>query len=247
MEITIAIIAGLILGTLVNYLADVLPTTRRLTQPTCLACSAPQTGKAYLLFQPCHSCGKKRSLRTWVVQLGLPVAAAWMYFAPSPRLGLWMGLGVLAFFTLIAVIDLEYRLVMHPVSITGAIVGLCLGTWQHGLLRTLEGGAAGFGAMFALYYFGYLFTKLMARIRHQQIEEVALGFGDVNLSGVIGLLVGWPEIIGALLIAILLGGLVSALIMAVMLALKRYQSMTAIPYAPFLLVGASIYLFFAIP
>jgi len=36
--------------------------------------------------------------------------------------------------------------------------------------------------MLALYYFGELFRRAMARARKEPIEEVALGFGDVNLS-----------------------------------------------------------------
>ncbi len=166
-----------------------------------------------------------------------------MWLTPPGRLGFWAGIGLLAFFSLVAVIDLEYRLVLHPVSLAGAVIGLAVGIWQKGPVDTLLGGAAGFGMMFLLYYFGILFTRLMARIRHQEIDEVALGYGDVNLAGVIGLMLGWPEIVGGLLLAILLGGLISALIMAGMAVLRRYKAMTAIPYAPFLLIGAIIFLY----
>ena len=37
-------------------------------------------------------------------------------------------------------------------------------------------------------------------------EDVALGFGDVHLSGILGLLLGWPGITGGLFVAIILGG-----------------------------------------
>jgi prepilin signal peptidase PulO-like enzyme (type II secretory pathway) len=56
-------------------------------------------------------------------------------------------------------------------------------------------------------------------------------------------MLGWPEIVGGLLLAILLGGVVSALIILGMALLRRYKAMTAIPYAPFILLGAIIFLY----
>jgi leader peptidase (prepilin peptidase)/N-methyltransferase len=70
-----------------------------------------------------------------------------------------------------------------------------------------------------------------------------LGFGDVNLSGVIGLMLGWPLILFGLLVAILLGGVFSALYVGFMLARKKYQAFSAIPYAPFLILSV-IYVFY---
>ncbi len=82
----------------------------------------------------------------------------------------------------------------------------------------------------------------MAKRRNQEVED-ALGFGDVNLAGIVGLLLGWPEVVGGLLLAIIAGGVVSGLIMLVMAVLRKYKAMTAIPYAPFLILGAIIFLY----
>ena len=49
----------------------------------------------------------------------------------------------------------------------------------------------------------------MARARGQSIDEVAFGFGDVTLAGLIGLIVGWPAVVLALLIGILAAGVFS--------------------------------------
>jgi prepilin signal peptidase PulO-like enzyme (type II secretory pathway) len=72
----------------------------------------------------------------------------------------------------------------------------------------------------------------------------ALGFGDVNLSGVLGLILGWPLILPTLFLSILIGGVVSLVYMLTMLAFRRYQLLMAIPYGPFLVSGAVLLIFF---
>jgi len=60
----------------------------------------------------------------------------------------------------------------------------------------------------------------------------------VLLGTIIGLMVGWPEILRSLLFTILAAGLFSLVYLAVMLALRRYRLGSAIPYAPFLILSA---------
>ncbi len=74
-------------------------------------------------------------------------------------------------------------------------------------------------------------------------DEVALGFGDVNLAGILGLLLGWPAIASGLLFAVLAGGLISLFIIVGMLITKKYKAFTAIPYAPFLILSALFLLY----
>ncbi|MGD2159390.1 MAG: prepilin peptidase [Anaerolineales bacterium] len=168
----------------------------------------------------------------------------WLWNYPPEHIGYVTGMIVFIFFAVVAVIDLEHRLILHPVSLFGGVLGLGLGVWLHGLGDTLIGGVAGFGIMLALYFLGGLFARGVARLRGEELDEVALGFGDVNLSGVIGLILGWPGILLGLLIAILLGGLFSLIYLAIMLFTKRYQSFTAIPYGPFLVASALALIFF---
>ena len=76
---------------------------------------------------------------------------------------------------------------------------------------------------------------------------MALGFGDVNLAGVLGLLLGWPGIVLGLLLAILIGGVVSLVYLVVMAVLRRYHTFMAIPYGPFLIISAILLLYFQAP
>jgi leader peptidase (prepilin peptidase)/N-methyltransferase len=77
-------------------------------------------------------------------------------------------------------------------------------------------------------------------------EEEALGGGDVYLAGVLGLMLGWDFIVSALAWGIIFGGLVSLLFLVILIVRRRYSSealMTFIPYGPFFIIAASLFLF----
>jgi leader peptidase (prepilin peptidase)/N-methyltransferase len=171
------------------------------------------------------------------------VTSLFFWHYPSFRLGYWVGLLLLVYMGVVAVIDLEYRVVLFPVSIVGAVAGLALGIWLRGAWVTVLGGLAGFGVMFGLYYLGDLFARWMARMRGKVLDEVALGFGDVMLSGVLGLILGWPGIVAGLVLAILLGGVVSMVYIVYRMIRHSYQPFIAIPYAPFLIIGTILLLY----
>lgn len=167
-----------------------------------------------------------------------------MWYVPPPGLGFAAGMILLIFFGLVVVIDMEHRLILHPVSLAGAVLALGIGIWQRGLAVTFGGGVAGFAAMLALFILGNLFARGISLLRRRTLDEEALGFGDVTLSGVLGLLLGWPGILIGLFLAIIFGGLVSLLYLLVMLLARRYRPFTAIPYGPFLIASAVLLIFF---
>jgi leader peptidase (prepilin peptidase)/N-methyltransferase len=260
MDITllIPIILGWLAGLFINYASDVLPITRRFSQPVCLHCQTPFSWADYLLLRPCRNCGEKRGLRTWIVQLLAVGSFVYFWLFPPRALGIPLGTLVLIYFGIITVIDLEHRLILHPTSLAGAVLGLIVGTYIHsrtgGLLlgvgKSLLGGLFGFGVMFLLYQLG----TLVARVRSRKLraagqaddEEEALGGGDVYLAGVLGLMLGWPFIWNALLLGVMLGGLVSFVFILALLARRRYASdalMTFIPYGPYFIVSAFYFLF----
>lgn len=236
---------GWIIGIAVNYVADVLPLRRRLTQPFCIACDRSQNWIHYAI-RPryCLACGYQRSKRVWVLEIIYIILAIWLWEFPVEKLGFIGGMLILGYFGVVVVIDIEYRLIMHPVSLFGAGLAFILGVYLHGFMYSILGGVAGFLAMWVLYKFGELIMRLVSRLRKQAVDDVALGFGDVNLSGVLGLLLGWPTIVVGLLIAIILAGVVSIVYLIVMLILRRYRLFSALPYGPFLVAGAVLVIFF---
>ena len=246
LSIGFPLILGWAAALLVNYFSDVLPATRKLSSPVCKQCSAKFTWIDYLLLKKCADCGTERGWRTWLTQLLGVAATIYIWFSPPKALGFWLGYILLIYLSVVFIIDVEHRLVLHPVSYFGVALGLLVGTQLHGIRTTLLGGVSGFAMMFSLYYLGVLFARWMSKRRGETIIEEgdALGFGDVNLAGILGLILGWPLISMGILTAILAGGLVSLVLILGMLALKRYEAFAAIPYAPFLILGAILLLYF---
>jgi leader peptidase (prepilin peptidase)/N-methyltransferase len=241
----LAIISGWLFGVVVNYLADVLPLRRGFTKPFCIQCDTSQDWVNYLIWpRKCPTCGHRRNYRVWVVEFLFIVASVLVSYSPPIKLNYWLGMIVLAYFGVVVLIDLEYRLIMHPVSIFGAVLGLIVGTLRVGFLYSLIGGVVGFGIMWLIYMLGVLIIKIINRKRGQPVNDVALGFGDVNLSGVLGLMLGWPLILIGLVIAVLVGGIVSLIYILIMLLTGKYHSFMALPYGPFLVLGAMILIYF---
>jgi prepilin signal peptidase PulO-like enzyme (type II secretory pathway) len=241
--ILLPILLGILAGYFVNYIGDVLPFTRRFSQPACPHCGQAITWKNYLLYRPCNSCGTKRRLRSIIVPVFYLIVTIYLWLAPPSRLGFYLAFLISIYLGVILVIDIEHRLIMHPVSIAGAVLALGTGIYIHGPAPTLIGGAVGFGSMLAFYFLGEVFSRYMSKRRRQAIEEVALGFGDVNLSGISGLFLGWPVILAGLLFTIFAGGFASLMVILFMLIRKRYQAFTPIPYAPFLILAIIFYLY----
>ena len=235
-------IGGWLVGTGINYLADVLPLEGRPGLAACARCGSEIGWVRYILLQPCLACRAKRSIRSYVVQLFSFVLAIVIWFYPNPRLPFGLLYLLIAYFGLVTLIDLEHRVIVRSLSLVGLLLGFAEGWRLHGTLSTLEGGAAGLAIMLILYWLGRLFSRAMAKRHGQPVDEEALGFGDVHIATIIGLVLGWPGIVAGLLVGILIGGLISGLFLLGMLVLRRYRPMTALPYAPFLLAAALILL-----
>ncbi len=239
------IFLGWMAGATVNYLSDVLPMHRSLTAPVCVQCGEMQPFYTALMPAACPACGERSLIRTWIVLSTSVIFSVVMWYYPPARLGYYAGMLWLTYFGLVVVIDVEHRLILHPVSAVGAVLALGHGILLHGVKQTLLGGAFGFLVMLFFFYAGIFFVKTLARIREMDTDEVALGFGDVNLAGIIGLLLGWPGITAGLVIAILLGGLVSALYLGLRFLGGKYTAFEALPYGPFLVLSAVYLLYIA--
>jgi leader peptidase (prepilin peptidase) / N-methyltransferase len=238
---------GWVSGAFLNYLADVLPYRRQSAVPFCTKCGRQMTWKNYFLWpRRCGFCNTIRSRRTWIVETLAPVAAVWLWLAPPDRFGFFVGLILLLYFGLIVIIDIEHRLILHWVSLTGLIIGIGLGVWTHGISQTILGGVIGFGTMLVLFYAGKLILKLITRRQAGAGEEQreALGFGDVILGGIIGLILGFHVILWGLVFAVFIGGIYSFLYLVSLVISKRYKMLSMIPYGPFLIASAVFILYF---
>ncbi|MBK9602010.1 MAG: prepilin peptidase [Anaerolineales bacterium] len=248
--VIVSILFGWLAGLLINYLADVLPLTRRFSQPACPHCNVSFAWQDYLLFKPCTN-GHPRSARPWVVQLVIVVISIYSWLNPPSKIGYALGMILLVYFGIVFVIDLEHRLILHPTSIFGAVFGLIIGTIAHGIGPTLWGGLGGFVIMIALYYFGVLFARIRTRrliaAGQEPDDEEALGAGDVILITILGFILGWPLIWFGFLLGVLLGGFFSLLIIAWLVIGRQYKQnamMMFIPYGPYFVASAFLVVFF---
>lgn len=145
----------------------------------------------------------------------------------SPALDLVIYSVFIAVLILIIVTDVEHRLVLHVVtfpSMAGALVASLVLTDSSPWLA-LAGGLVGF--MF--FYLAYLLGKRL-------FGPGALGFGDVTLATMMGLMLGFQRIFFALVLGILLAGLWSLLgLLSGRMSRKAYFA-----YGPFLALAGIV-------
>ena len=241
----IVIILGWIAGTIINYISDVLPNKRRLSHPFCANCDHPQPLVNYLLWpRRCPSCQQSRTRRSWVVEIITIICVVWLWSQPDLVLGFWFSLLLVIYFGIVVVIDLEHHLILHLTSIFGSILGLVIGVQLHGIVDTMLGGLAGFGAMLGLYILGALFARFIVRRSQAGFNDEALGFGDVILGGILGFILGWPAIIAGLFFAIIFAGAISLVYLLITFLTRKYKAFSFIPYGPFMIAGAAALIFF---
>jgi leader peptidase (prepilin peptidase)/N-methyltransferase len=152
--------------------------------------------------------------------------APWAIFAIDVT-----GCSILAF---IFAVDLEHHLILD-IAIYPAYVGLVLIAlvFDHKALVGMLFGVVLCGGLFLIFYAaGWLLYR-----------QEALGFGDVKLAVLVGLLVGWPGVTTMLVLAALFGAAVSVVLLGQGSATRH----TFIPYGVFLALGAALALLVATP
>jgi prepilin signal peptidase PulO-like enzyme (type II secretory pathway) len=239
MSLLIPVISGIIVALLVDYLSDVLPVSRRFTRPVCSVCHQPYTIMDYAVFHKCTKCGHSSLTKFIIILIPAVVLSILVKFFPFSTLSFWASLPILILLGVIMVIDIEHRAVLVETSLLGFVLFLIYGIILRGLLRTILGGLVGFLTMYLIYGLGKAFSRIAGRLRHQSIDEVAFGFGDVTTGTILGLLVGWSEIFRAMTISFLLFGAFTLILFFALLLTKKYSAFSnALPFTPFLIIGA---------
>ncbi len=149
----------------------------------------------------CRHCGKRLPLSFPLVELGtgLAIAAAWIDYGLGPLFFIY------SFFTLILIITLTIDWQHHDlysiVLLAGAGLALlgAIFSPEVDLSSALIGGAVGGGTLLFFYF--------IARLIYGG-ESDALAFGDVELAVMLGLMLGYPGILGPLLLGPLIAGLI---------------------------------------
>jgi leader peptidase (prepilin peptidase)/N-methyltransferase len=252
----ICIPLGAIIGALVNLLADTLPLRRAPGVPPCPSCGEPRrwvTWSGILAAlsgqRRCPSCEAPLPRRHIIVEAVLIIAYAYLWARYLGEALTALELPIVAIyvtvFLLVAVIDLEHRLVLNVVILPAIALALLEAIFavRQPTGRALLGGAVGLGLMLAVYGFGAFFAWTVKRARGEPLKEVVFGMGDVTLATFCGLAVGFPRMALALIIAIFAGGAAAGVFMLYRALIRRnYSRFSAIAYGPYIILGTLVML-----
>lgn len=221
---------GLLVGPLLNHLADHLPQHESVRcWPACRACRQVYRSDQWLATVAavtgrgkCVACDTPLPRRRWLFEAGL----AGLYGLLAWRFPLGWDLIVATFhasvLALIVVTDLEERKVPNAVVFPAMGVTIAIGALRgpQSLSRMLLGG----GIALAIF--------LLLTLFH-------MGLGDVMLAAYIGLFAAYPRVLPCLFAAILAGGLAAA----ILLLSRKLTRRSYMPYAPYLALGGMLAVF----
>ena len=226
-------------GIIVNYLADVLPINRGHFNRKKMENGSPFYYSDYAFcWRQITKPEISHSVRICAVNVLYVSASLWIWHNHLTPIDYALFLLLFVFLGLVLIIDLEHRLIFHKLTIFGIIFGLIIGTRLYGLILTLLGGLFGFIFVLIIFLLGGFVMKRVARLRKVTIYQDALGFGDVLLSCILGLILGWPTILSGLLLATILAGITGSVILMIKIINKEYHPNLTMPYGPFLVTSA---------
>ena len=254
MELTLIVafaLLGAAVGSFLNVCIDRLPAGKSLVYPPshCDSCQHRLSPKdlvpvfSYLwLRRRCRYCQAPIPQRPFWVELGTGFLFALTYWYYGLSLQFAVTAFYLSLFLVLGVIDLERQLILNKIVYPAAaaallidillpppkIIDFTLPLPLTGVISGVMGGTMGFVLFLTIYFVTLLIYK-----------QEGIGFGDVKLAGLIGLVTGSRLVLVAMLMGVILGGLVGM----VLLLLKIKRGKEAIPFGPFLSLTTMVTLF----
>jgi leader peptidase (prepilin peptidase)/N-methyltransferase len=236
----ISIIFGAIVGSFLNVCIIRLPKEESIIAPGshCPHCHTPI--KFYdniplisfiLLRGRCRHCKRCISVQYPLIEGVTAISSFFIFFRYGPSWSYLFYFSFVAALIVITVIDLYHQTIPDVISIPGIGVGLlsALIIPQITFFDSLMGVLLGGGSLF-----------LVATVYHWLFKREGMGGGDVKLLAMIGAFLGWESVI----LTILLSSLIGSIIGILLITLKGKTFKYAIPFGPFLSLGAVITLFY---
>lgn len=190
----------------------------------------------FLLGGKCRFCGKKISLQYPFVEFLTGIEFVWIYFLIKSNLsffsrfegfysfltlGVWLILG--ACFLAIFIADLKYQIIPDTAIIFGILTAF-FKLW----VDYRYTGMVDFSPLWSGLGAGLFFLILVLLTRGK-----GMGWGDVKLAVLMGMVLGFPKILIGLLFAFLTGAIAGVIL--VMTGKKKLKSKIA--FGPFLIAG----------
>ncbi len=233
-----AFLCGLIFGSFYNVCIIRIPEEKSLLgRSRCTKCMQPVVWYhnipilSYLFLRGrCHYCSKKISVQYPLVELATGILFSWLFL----HFGFGLELLFYCIFTslllIISVIDFHHQIIPDELSLGGMGIGFISSfilnetIWWESLLGIVIGG----GCFFAVAYLYELLAK-----------REGLGGGDIKFLAMIGAWLSYHSI----LVVVIISSAVGSFVGGGMMLMRRGNLRTAIPFGPFLALGAFIYLF----
>jgi len=236
----ILIIFGALVGSFLNVCIFRLPKEESIIWPGshCPQCNKPIKFYdnipliSYLLLRgKCRYCKKTISFQYPLVEGITALSSLFLIMKFGPSLSYLFYFAFVAALIVITVIDLYYQIIPDVISLPGIGVGLIASLIlpQIAFFNSLIGVLLGGGSLFIV---GTLYQWIFKR--------EGMGGGDVKLLAMIGAFLGWKAVILTILLSSLIGSITGIIIMV----LKGKDFKYAIPFGPFLSLGAVMALFY---
>ncbi len=230
---------GLIWGSFFNVCIYRMPLSKSVVtgRSSCTQCQAKIAWYdnipvlSYLLLKgKCRQCKAPFSIQYPLIELatGLIFVSIYLYLGLN-LYALWATVFCCNLFV-ISVIDFHHQIIPDELSLGGIVLGFLFTfflpniSWIDSLIGILIGG----GSFFLV---AFLYEKIA--------KQEGLGGGDVKMLGMIGAWLGYKSILPVIVLSSTFGAIVGV----VMMLAKRGQLRTAIPFGPFLALGAFLFLF----
>jgi leader peptidase (prepilin peptidase)/N-methyltransferase len=234
-----SIIFGAMVGSFLNVCIYRLPKEESIVWPGshCPHCKSPIKFYdnipllSYLLLKgKCRYCNASISIQYPIVEAITALSSFFLFMSFGVSLTFLYYFSFVAALIVITVIDLYHQIIPDVISLPGIGVGLLASliipqiTFFNSLIGILLGG----GSLF-----------LVATVYQWLFKREGMGGGDVKLLAMIGAFLGWKAVI----LTILLGSLIGSVVGIIIMILKGKDFKYAIPFGPFLSLGAVIALF----
>ncbi|HOP85089.1 MAG TPA: prepilin peptidase [Syntrophorhabdaceae bacterium] len=236
----IILIFGAIVGSFLNVCIYRLPRDKSIIVPNsyCPDCKKPIKFYdnipilSYIILRGrCRHCNAKISIRYPIVEFITALLFLFLFKTNGLSIEFFVMIFFVSLLVVISFIDLEFQIIPDVLSIGGLIIGLILSFFRQnfGFFDALFGVVLGGGVLFAIA-FGY---QLIRKIE-------GMGGGDIKLIGMIGAYCG----IKGVIFTIITGSLFGTIVGIPAMLIKGKDSKYAIPFGPFLSLGAVMYIFY---
>jgi leader peptidase (prepilin peptidase) / N-methyltransferase len=240
MGLLLSALGGLALGSFANVVIYRVPLDKSIVKPrsTCVSCGKPVLWHdnipvlSYLVLGgKCRFCKSAISPRYPLVEFltAFLFAAVYWKFGLSIESVWYMSLMFVLIIT--TFVDLDHLIIPQSFINAGLVMAVSglIAFWDSRWISSLIGAAI---------ISGFLF--LAGLLGKALFHKESMGSGDVLLGIVIGLFLGWK----LSLMMLFLTFFSAAVILLILMAMKKVQTGVQVPFGPFMAVGALFSLFF---